>query len=272
MLKLGHIVYSNCFPVHAGIITGQVSFPYQLVKGIPTELNRLLYEGKVDVSPSSSIEYAMNPGRYLLLPTLSITSKKKVMSILLESRVPIQELNKKIVAMTTASATSVVLLRILLEVCYDLNPGYTQYEQGVDNPSEQSDAMLTIGDLALTKKPQPEFPFRYDLGELWHGFTGLPFVFALWHVNYKKNIERELDMLYDILLASKAYGISHLGDLTRSEAERFKLSPEFLFLYWNSLSYSLGREEQKGLRAFYGYAVEIGVIETIPELRFWTKG
>src|SRR6266540_2659097 len=132
MLKLGHIVYSNCFPPHAGIITGQVPFPFKLVEGIPTELNRLLYEGKVDVSPSSSIEYAMNPGRYLLLPTLSITSKQKVMSILLESKVPIDELNNKVVAMTTASATSVVLLRILLEVRHNMTPGYTQYEQGVD--------------------------------------------------------------------------------------------------------------------------------------------
>jgi chorismate dehydratase len=272
MLKLGHIIYSNCFPPHAAIITGQVPFPFKLVEGIPTELNRLLYEGKVDVSPSSSIEYAMNPGRYLLLPTLSITSKKKVMSILLESRVPIGELDNKVVAVTTASATSVVLLRILLEVRYNMNPGYTRYEQGVDGPSEQYDAMLTIGDLALTKTPLPEFPHRYDLGELWHEFTGLPFVFALWHVNYKKNVERDLDMLYDILIASKAYGISHLQDLARSEAERFDVPVELLFSYWNSFSYGLGREEQKGLRAFYGYAAEIGVIEKIPELRFWTKG
>ena len=100
-----------------------VPFPFKLVEGIPTELNRLLYEGKVDVSPSSSIEYAMNPGRYLLLPNLSITSKNKVMSILLESKVPIEELNKKVVALTTASATSVVLLRILLEVRHDVESG-----------------------------------------------------------------------------------------------------------------------------------------------------
>jgi chorismate dehydratase len=271
MIKLGHIVYSNCFPPHAAIIKGQVQFPFKVVEGIPTELNRLLYEGKVDVSPSSSIEYAMNPGRYLLLPTLSITSKKKVMSILLESKVPIDELNNKIVAMTTASATSVVLLRILLEVRYNMNPVYTQYEQGVDDPSEQVDAMLTIGDLALTKTPLPEFPHRYDLGELWYEFTGLPFVFALWHVNYKKNVERELDMLYDILIASKEYGISHLEDLARSESKRFNVPAELLLSYWNSFSYGLGKEEQKGLRAFYGYAAEIGVIEKIPELRFWTK-
>jgi chorismate dehydratase len=272
MLKLGHIVYSNCFPPHAAIITGQVSFPFKLVEGIPTELNRLLYERKVDVSPSSSIEYAMNPGRYLLLPTLSITSKKKVMSILLESKVPIDELNNKVVAMTTASATSVVLLRILLEIRYDVNPGYIQYEQGVENPSVHADAMLTIGDLALTKTPTPEYPHRYDLGELWHSFTGLPFVFALWHVNYKKNIERDLDMLYDILISSKAYGISHLRDLARTQTERFNIPAELLFSYWNSFSYGLGREEQKGLHAFYGYAAEIGVIETVPDLRFWTKG
>ena len=229
---------------------GQVPFPFKLVEGIPTELNRLLYEGKVDVSPSSSIEYAMNPGRYLLLPTLSITSKKKVMSILLESKVPIEELNNKIVALTTASATSVVLLRILLEVRYAMNPVYTQYEQGVDDPSGQADAMLTIGDLALTKTPLPEFPHRYDLGELWHEFTGLPFVFALWHVNYKKNVERELDMLYAILIASKEYGISHLGDLAQSESKRFNVPADLAFIVLEFIQLRSGQRRAKGLARF----------------------
>jgi len=271
MLTLGHIIYSNCFPPHAGIITKRVPCPFKLVEGIPTELNRLLYEGKVDVSPSSSIEYAMNPGRYHLLPTLSITSKNKVMSILLESKVPIEDLDKKVVALTTASATSVVLLRILLELQYGVDPGYTRYEQGVEDPSTQADAFLTIGDLALTKAPLPGFPYRYDLGELWHEFTGLPFVFALWHVNYKKNIDRDIAALYDILITSKAYGISHLHELAISESGRFNVSAEMLFSYWNSFSYNLGKEEQKGLLAFYGYAAEIGAIEPVTALRFWTK-
>ena len=271
MLKLGHIVYSNCFPPHAGIITQTVSFPFKLVEGIPTELNRLLYEGKVDVSPSSSIEYAMNPGRYHLLPNLSITSKNKVMSIILESKVPIEDLDKKVVALTTASATSVVLLRILLEVRHDVHPGYTQYEQGVDDPSGQVDAMLTIGDLALTKAPLPGFPYRYDLGELWHEFTGLPFVFALWHVNYKKNIDRDIAALYDILITSRTYGMSHLRDLSTSQANRFNVPAALLLSYWNSFSYDFGNNEQKGLLAFYGYAAEIGAIEPVTSLRFWTK-
>ena len=158
MLKLGHIIYSNCFPPHAGIITNNVSFPFKLVEGIPTELNRLLFEGKVDVSPSSSIEYAMNPGRYLLLPNLSITSKNKVMSILLESRVPIEDLDKKVVALTTASATSVVLLRILLEVRYNLDPGYTQFEQGVEDPRERLTQCSRSETLRLRRLRSPGFP------------------------------------------------------------------------------------------------------------------
>src|SRR5512144_2725514 len=96
MLKLGHIIYSNCFPPHAGIVTQKVAFPFKVVEGIPTQLNRMLYEGSVDVSPSSSIEYAVNPGRYLLMPDLSITSKSRVRSILLESTVPIEELHKRV--------------------------------------------------------------------------------------------------------------------------------------------------------------------------------
>lgn len=271
MLKLGHILYSNCFPPHAGILALGDPLPFKLVEGIPTELNRLLYEGKVDVAPSSSIEYAMNPGRYLLLPDLSITSKKKVMSILLESRVPIHELNRKVVALTTASATSIVLLRILLEVRHELEPGYTQYEQGVEDPSEQADAMLSIGDFALTKQPLTAFPHRYDLGELWHEFTGLPFVFALWQVNYKKNIEKDLSSLYDILLTSKEYGISHLRELAEAQAERFGVSADRLYDYWKSISYDFGTEEQKGLLAFYRYASQIGVIEPVTDLRFWER-
>ncbi len=272
MLKLGHIVYSNCFPPHAGIVTQKIAFPFKLVEGIPTQLNRLLYEGTVDVSPSSSIEYAMNPGRYILLPDLSITSKKKVMSILLESKVPIEELNNKVVALTTASATSVVLLRILLEIRYNVNPGYILYEQGVEDPSERSDAMLTIGDLAIQKVAVSKYPHRYDLGELWHEFTGLPFVFALWQVNERKNIHKELERLYDILMESKAYGLAHLKDLAEATTGRFNIPASVLFDYWNLFSYSFGEEERKGLLTYYGYAAEIGTIEAVSDLRFWSKG
>ena len=271
MLKLGHIIYSNCFPPHAGIIMRTVPFPFRLVEGIPTELNRLLYEGKVDVSPSSSIEYAMNPGRYLILPDLSITSRTRVMSIILQSRAPLTNLDKKTVALTTASATSIVLLRILLELHHDVHPGYTSFEQGVEDPFGKADAALFIGDLALTRNPDPEYPYRYDLGELWHERTGLPFVFALWHVNYKKNIDKDLAVLYDVLRESRAYGLAHLAELADVHADKFRVPAPLLREYWSSFNFSLGEEEKKSLLTFYGYAAELGVIQPVKELRFWAR-
>lgn len=269
MLKLGHIIYSNCFPPHAGIITGNVKSPFTLVEGIPTELNRLLFEGKVDVSPSSSIEYAVNSGRYLLLPDFSITSRKRVMSIILESRVPLAELDKKTVALTTASATSVVLLRILLELQTGVNPDFILYEQGSEDPADRADAVLTIGDLAIKKAAATKYPHVYDLGELWHEFTGLPFVFALWQVNYKKNIDKELRVFYDILCTSRAYGLSHLRELADASAKSLGIPARTLMKYWKSFSYSLGAEEKKGLLSFYTYAAELGVIDAVPALHFW---
>jgi chorismate dehydratase len=271
MLRLGHIIYSNCFPPHAGIVTGKTAFPFKIVEGIPTMLNRMLYEGKIDVSPSSSIEYALNAGRYVLLPDLSITSRDRVMSIILQSRLPINDLDEKNVALTTASATSVILLRILLDLQWDVHPRFTTFEQNLDNPFEKADAALFIGDLALKLKASLSHPYLYDLGALWHEFTGLPFVFALWQVNYRKNIDKELNVLYDILLQSKSYGLENIAELANAHAQRFGIPVQVLIDYWTSFSYSLGEDEKKGLLAFYGYAAEIGAIERVKDLRFWGR-
>jgi chorismate dehydratase len=231
----------------------------------------MLFEGEIDVSPSSSIEYALNAGKYLLLPDLSITSRKKVMSIIVQSRVPFEELDKKTLALTTASATSVVLLRILLEIRHQAYPYYTTFEQGSEAPLSSADAALFIGDHALRLKPTSSHPFLYDLGALWSDFTGLPFVFALWQVNYRKDIEKELAALYAILKSSKSYGLSSLPELADRYADGFGIPAAVLVDYWSSFSYDLGEEEKKGLLAYYGYAARIGVIKAAPKLRFWER-
>ncbi len=270
MLKLGHIIYSNCYPPHSGIVLQKIPFPFKLVEGIPTQLNRMLNEGTIDVSPSSSIEYAVNPGQYLIMPDMSITSKTNVMSILLESTMPIEELNDKIVAITTASATSVVLLRILLELRYGVSPRYILYEQGAEDPTGRAAAMLTIGDLAIQRSMVTTYAYHYDLGRLWYEFTGLPFVFALWQIKYRKNIHKELERLYDVLKESKAFGISHLKEISEEATKRFNLPSDVLFAYWNLFSYNFNEKERQGLLTFYDFATEIGAIETVKELRFFS--
>jgi chorismate dehydratase len=271
MIKLGHITYSNCFPPHAGIVTGMTPLPFPLVEGIPSELNRLLSRGDIEVSPSSSIEFARNTDRYLVLPGLSITSRTQVRSIILQSRFPMQDLNGRKIALTTASATSVELLRILLERRDGLHPAYTTFRQGIDDPFGSVDAMLFIGDLALKAQPTSDYPYLFDLGSEWHGFTGLPFVFALWQVNYKKGIDKDLGKLYDILMQSKRFGLSNIPELAAAHAGRFGLPVGLLTEYWNSFSYDLTEYEKKGLMTYYGYAAEIGALKAVSDLIFWDR-
>src|SRR5262245_64034664 len=81
------------------------------VQGVPTELNRLLLHGELDVAPISSIEYARNADRLRLLPRLCVSSEGAVESIQLISKTPLARIRS--VAVTPESATSVVLTKVL---------------------------------------------------------------------------------------------------------------------------------------------------------------
>jgi chorismate dehydratase len=131
--------------------------------------------------------------------------------------------------------------------------------------------VLLIGDHAL-KRPRVEgFDYEYDLGGAWHEFTGLPFVFALWQINYNKNLDKDLASLYHILKESKTYGLSHLPKLAQEYAERFGIPAAKLLEYWNAFSFDFGPQEQKGLMTYYGYAAEVGAVKPVTELRFWEQ-
>ena len=84
-MRVGRIPYINCYPVYGGIDRGVVSLQGELIDGVPTELNRQMAAGTLDVSVISAVEYARDAKRYLLLPDLSICSDGPVRSVVLFS-------------------------------------------------------------------------------------------------------------------------------------------------------------------------------------------
>ena len=62
-IRLGHITYSNCYPVHAGILDGGMDEGIAVTEGVPSFLNGLLDRGEIDVAPCSSIEFAIRDCR-----------------------------------------------------------------------------------------------------------------------------------------------------------------------------------------------------------------
>lgn len=267
MLRLGHITYSNCFPVHAELVDRGAPDGIALVEGVPSFLNGCLERGAIDVAPCSSIEYARHAERYRILPDLVIGCRGPVRSILLVARTSPEEMEGCTIALPTASATSVVLLKILLRQRWQVSPRFVWFDQARDDPfASGADAALFIGDVALRPTLHPGMPTRLDLGTEWWEHTGLPFAFAVWQVS--GGDEQELRALHRTLLDSREYGRIHRTDLAGRYAAAFGFPAPFLEGYWADLSFGLDDVMIQGLRTFYDLAAEIGEIAHAPTLRW----
>jgi chorismate dehydratase len=221
------------------------------VAGVPTELNRRLLAGELDVAPIPSIEYARHAERLRILPRLCVSSEGAVDSIQLVSRVPLEHITT--VAVTPESATSVVLTRVLLPEARHVP---------LDEPA---DAKLLIGDAALQSAFEDPTP-HYDLGRLWLERTGLPMVFAVWAA--PDPLPDGLAELEDALVQSVLRARSEPEALAREASERYGYPPGFLARYFEKLRYRFGPRERAGLLTFLELARDAGELERVPELRF----
>src|SRR5215471_10346199 len=188
-MRVGRIPYINCYPVYGGIDRGAVPMAGQLVDGVPTELNRAMGAGELDVSVISAVEYARDAKRYLLLPDLSICSDGPVRSVVLFSKRPAAELQGRRVLVSRSSMTSVALLELLFEHVWNARPQFVPSNAELTDVEgfgdEEHDARLVIGDAALLlgsrlrahRRVPAGYQHAYDLGEEWKRWTGLPFVF-----------------------------------------------------------------------------------------------
>jgi chorismate dehydratase len=257
-------------PVHAQLLA-EPRPGLRIVTGTPGELNLALVKGDIDLAPCSSIEYARQAARYRLIPGLVIGSHGRVRSIRLESTVPLAELDGRTVAVPTASATSVVLLRILLERCYGSRASFIWFTQEAahDPVPDQAAAALWIGDQAL-QRSAPAGREIHDLGELWTSWTGLPFAFALWQTGLGPERDEELRGLAARLHASLHSSLTQPLRLAQQYAEQFGMTPEQLADYWSGLHFTLDEAMLRGLTRFFELAAELGEIPDVPPFRWLT--
>jgi chorismate dehydratase len=268
MLTLGHIRFSNCLPVHARLLR-EPRAGIRIVTGVPSALNAALRAGGVDVAPCSSIEFARHQDRYRVLPGLAIASRGAVRSILLETTRAPGELDGLEVALPTASATSVVLLRALLEARAGARPRYRWFDQEAEDPlTTGAAAALWIGDAALRRGPRAGTTL-VDLGTAWHEWTGLPFVYALWQTPLPAARGAELAALHRELRDARGWFAERVPELAHEYAADFGLTPAALAAYWAALSYELDASALEGLRHFFALAAELGEAPPVAALR-WT--
>jgi chorismate dehydratase len=270
MLRIGEISYLNCTPIFT-VLRDHFEDPgYDFVRGTPAELNARLRKGEIDLCPSSSIEYARNPGSYLILPDLSISSIGAVKSVLLFSRIPIERLDGASIAITGESETSVVLLKILLSLRYSFSNSFYPAESPVKSLTHRGDPLLLIGDNALRESFNRKDCYIYDLGELWYQFTGTPFVFALWLLRQEvaQTDRATAAMVCERLAESRLIAKQSYSDIATSSRINWT-NRDFLINYWNTISYELTPGHIEGLKLFYRFAADTSLIDSEPPLRIF---
>lgn len=271
-LKIGEIKYANCTPVYTSLKEQSDCGGYEFIEGEPAQLNALLVKGEIDVSASSSIEYARHWDEYLIIPDISISSSGHVGSILFFSKCPIEDLGGAGIAVSSASATSAVMLKALLRFRYGIEAVFSAVKPDLAYMLEKHDAALLIGDAALKEgKNLPENGLHvYDLGRLWQEYAGLPFVYALWMVrkDSSERMPRLCRRLKEDLIAAREKAEGSFDSIALRAPESAWMGVEGLAAYWKAMSYRLGPEHQRGLMLFLELADRLGEAPLPKALRF----
>ncbi len=292
-LRISAISYLNTAPLMWDFEHGEAGSDFEISYTLPSACARALEAGTADIGIIPAAAYTHVPG-LTVLPGVAIASRRPVRSILLVSRVPVDQI--RTVALDTSSMTSVALTKILFAKWLGGGRKFTSMAPDVEKMLAAHDAGLVIGDPALQIDRS-----RYltlDLAEEWIRHTGKPFVFAFWAV--RQNALQEDAMsgegpscadgrlrpsasrsdasapaqdLAAIFQQSRDHGLepASLDQITREWAPRLGLKESDVRSYLtDNIYYYLDSPCLEGLQLFYRYAAEIGALPAAPPIDFLT--
>ena len=266
-LRISAISYLNTAPLMWDFEHGAAGSRFDISYTLPSACAHALAEGTGDIGIIPAAAYAQIP-RLLVLPEVAIASRRAVRSILLVSKMPIEKVRS--VALDTSSMTSVALTKILFQKWLGGGRTFIPMAPDVEQMLVEHDAGLVIGDPAL-KIDRTRY-HTLDLAEEWIRYTGKPFVFAFWAV--RSAALREADPALDLAAVfrdSRDHGLeaSSLNQIGREWSPRLGISEAEVRAYLTeNIHYQLDAGCLDGLRLFYRYAEEIGVLPAAPELQF----
>jgi len=262
--RVGHIQFLNCLPIYWGLVRSGALLDVELTKDTPDRLNDMLVAGDLDIGPISLVEYLRNADDLVLLPDLAVGATGKVLSVNLVSQVPLDSLDHRRVALGSTSRTSVLLARMWLSQVHGVDPEYFVCPPDLTTMLLEADAAVLIGDAAL--RATYDAPRRgldvYDLGEVWHSWTGLPMVFAVWAArrDYAEANPGLVKGVHAAFIRSRDEALAHVDEVAAQAARWEVFDAATLSTYFRTLDFSLGPQQVAGLVEFARRAAEAGEV------------
>ena len=266
-MRISAISYLNTAPLMWNFEHSDAGKAFDISYTVPSQCAASLAAGSADIGIIPAAAYATVPG-LVILPGVAIASRKPVRSILLVSKVPLEQIRS--VALDTSSLTSVALTKVLFAKWWGPGRTFTSMAPDLEKMLAEHDAGLVIGDPAL--KIDRSRYLTYDLAEEWIRLTGKPFVFAFWAVRQAalNDAPAVLD-LATVFQDSRDHGLEpgNLDRIVQEWSPRLGLSEADIHAYLTeNIYYELGAACVEGLQLFYRYAAECGALPTAPALRF----
>lgn len=246
-MKVGYVPFLHMEPFYFDMERRGL----ELYEMMPRALAAAVETGEIDAGPVSLVDCFRLENRFLPVAGFCVASLKQSGSVFLYSIKPIEQLGGARIGITDEAATAPRLLHVLLSLKYRVQPAaYVTLH-------EPHDAFLLIGNQGLRqRRGAPGFPYTYDLGEEWHAWTGLPFVFARWMV--RKDVDpKARALLEDTLYVGLEDGVNALYQLSDPRADLLML-PRDIVEYIQGLRYYIRRSEQKAIDQFLHYLRQLG--------------
>ncbi|MFT5366908.1 MAG: chorismate dehydratase [Candidatus Latescibacterota bacterium] len=263
-VRLGVVSYLNTKPLVDVLERRTLRHDFELIYDVPSVCADKLHRGETDVALIPAAEIGRGKEPYFIVPQVGIISKGAVRSVFVV-------LNKEpkdvlTLALDQSSRTSVVLSQVILARQFGCRPKVFAQAPDLDVMLAQADAALIIGDPALELDLD-----RYrvlDLGEIWTQMTGLPFVYACWTGRSGALNSEQVAQLID----AKRLGNIDVSQIGLDYAASHALSADFYEAYLTrNILYDLDEDALEGLRRYYIYGAELGLIETIPDIQFYPE-
>lgn len=268
-LRISAISFLNTAPLMWDFEHEEMGRDFEIAYTIPSKCASALSAGEADIGIIPAITYAQIPG-LVILPGIAIAAKDRVRSILLICKKRLEDV--RTVATDTSSRTSVALTQVLFAKFWGGDREFAPHPPALEDMLKEHDAALLIGDSALQISLH-DSPYRlYDLGHEWKALTGKPFVFAFWAVRLEalKRQPKGLDLIA-AFQRSREHGLQPENINVIAEEWGRKLTmthAEVVEYLTQNIDYYLDRENHAGLQLFLNYAHEVGIISSVPELRF----
>ncbi|MFE7114231.1 menaquinone biosynthetic enzyme MqnA/MqnD family protein [Streptomyces sp. NPDC057654] len=253
--RVGHIQFLNCLPLYWGLARTGTLLDLELTKDTPEKLSEQLVSGELDIGPITLVEFLKNADDLVALPDIAVGCDGPVMSCVIASQVPLDQLDRGRVALGSTSRTSVRLAQLLLAEQYKVEPDYYTCPPDLGQMMQEADAAVLIGDAALRAKMHygPKLGLDvHDLGQMWKDWTGLPFVFAVWAVrrDYLEREPRIVRKVHEAFLASRDVSLEEVGKVAEQAARWETFDAPLLERYFTTLDFRFGAEQLAGVAEF----------------------